>query len=243
MKANEVKPEYIEDKDSLLDDPKKETENVKIDLNELKEAEDKLAGINSEEEESLGFNKLYKQVSFDLKSGEENNKNFYRKSSTLSTTISYSGSGHDIFNLKKSNTSQEEINDLSLSNAFFGRNRFYSTPISDYYDGTDNYFKGLNPEKNDYQKSNNYLEKHKYMRDIFYGDYMSYNNEEINNLNIIPGKSSADLNKNKHIITNPPNFTQQYINHNNGKFDNPIYYLPYYNFDCKTINNLINFYK
>ena len=59
---------------------------------------------------------------------------------------------------------------------FFSRDRFNSTPITNYFKGTDNYLKGLNPEKNNYKKSNNYLEKKKFLREHFPSfDLMRYN--------------------------------------------------------------------
>ena len=77
-----------------------------------------------------------------------------------------------------------------LLKSFFGRNRFYSPPISDYFEGTDDYLKGLFPQKNNYQKSNNYLQKELFLRDHYSSfDLVNTNIEESN----ISGKNSPKL--------------------------------------------------
>lgn len=248
MNIDEVKSENNEKQELLIKETNKSNPKLKLDLNLIGDNEVSLADNNSEEEESLRFDKSYKPVLSDytnLKLKEQNNPNYYRKSSTISTTISYSESGHDILNQRKNHTSSEEKKDSSSSShILFSRERFYSTPISNYYDGTDNYFKGLHPEKNDYQKSNNYLEKQKYIRDHFPSvDLINYNKEDINISNEISPKLSVDLNNISLITFNLPKTpqakapninAQNNLNKNNGKFDYPIYYFGYYSFDCKS---------
>ena len=118
-------------------------ELVNVQKSNTKNEEGNLPENNLEEEESLG----------------QNNQNLIRKSSTISTTLSENGL--DIFNPKRCDIDSNDNIEYS-SQIFFGRNRFYSTPISDYFEGIDNYLKGLNPEKNNYQKTNNYLKKEKF---------------------------------------------------------------------------------
>jgi len=248
MNIDEVKSENNEKQELLIKETNKSNPKLKLDLNLIGDNEISLADNNSEEEESLRFDKSYKPVLSDytnLKLKEQNNPNYYRKSSTISTTISYSENGHDVLNQRKNHTSSEEKKDSSSSShILFSRERFYSTPISNYYDGTDNYFKGLHPEKNDYQKSNNYLEKQKYIRDHFPSvDLINYNKEDINISNEISPKLSVDLNNISPITFNLPKTpqtkapsinAQNNLNKNNGKFDYPIYYFGYNSFDCKS---------
>ena len=249
MNIDEVKSENNEKPELLIKETNKANLKLKLDLNLIRDNEVSLADNNSEEEEeSLRFDKSYKPFLSDctnLKLKEQNNPNYYRKTSTISTTISYSESGHDVLNQRNNHTSSEEKKDSSSSShILFSRERFYSTPISNYYDGTDNYFKGLHPEKNDYQKSNNYLEKQKYIRDHLPSiDLINYNEEDINISNEISPKLSADLNNISPITFNLPKTpqaktqsinAQNNLNKNNGKYDYPIYYFGYYSFDCKS---------
>lgn len=213
---------------SLLNDEiqKAKTSNLKLDLELIQKSEENFL----EEEESLKYDTTYKPVLVD-----------YKKSSTLSTAVSQTENGFEVFQ-KKPNI-KESMDDY----IFYSRDRFNSTPISNYYEGTDNYFKGLNPEKNNYQKSNNYLEKKKYLREHFPSvDLMRYNNEDKID-NKIPQKLSVDINLGNPIPIQPPLTPQAQtttlslqnnLNKNVGKFNYPMYYYGYYSVDCKS-NNLI----
>ena len=227
----------IENKE-LLKTPETKTSELKIDLNLIGKEEEKIIENNLEEEESLRYDKNYKPLPTDfpnIKQKEQNtNGNFYRKSSTISTTVSVSENGFDALTPKKSdiNLNINENNDSS-SHIFFGRNRFYSTPIYDYYDGIEDYFKKLNPEKNDYQKSNNYLKKETFFRGRLGSFDLINSKKEENYIENKPyPKLSFDLN-----YTNPiplqTTLPQNNLNKNNGKFDYPIYYFGYYSVDCK----------
>lgn len=213
---------------SLINDEiqKAKTSNLKLDLELIQKSEENFL----EEEESLKYDTTYKPVLVD-----------YKKSSTLSTAVSQTENGFEVFQ-KKPNI-KESMDDY----IFYSRDRFNSTPISNYYEGTDNYFKGLNPEKNNYQKSNNYLEKKKYLREHFPSvDLMRYNNEDKID-NKIPQKLSVDINLGNPIPIQPPLTPQAQtttlslqnnLNKNVGKFNYPMYYYGYYSVDCKS-NNLI----
>lgn len=86
-----------------------------------------------------------------------------RKLSTLSTTISQTDicSETNSFlppsNLKCQNDRKTSY--TQSSHIYFGRERLNSTPVTSYFEGLEFYLRGLHPEKNDYQKTNNYIEK------------------------------------------------------------------------------------
>lgn len=235
----------------------KENEKMKsINLTEKNELEKKQKNIiekdkvnpsenNIEDEEFLGYKMLYKPISVDYNQKNQNNQNLLRKTSTISTTLSENGL--DIFSPKKCDINSNDDIENS-SKIFFCRNRFYSTPISDYLDETDNYLKGLNPEKNDYQKSNNYLKKEKFFsREHFSSvDLINSNSKEIKENNIYSKtcpKLTIDINcqnptEKSPLTQNNKNNTaiftfQKNMNKNSVKFDFPIYDYGYYNLDCK----------
>ena len=207
---------------------KAKTSNLKLDLDLIQKSEENFL----EEEESLKYDTTYKPVLVD-----------YKKTSTLSTAVSLTENGFEVFQ-KKPNI-KESMDDY----IFFSRDRFNSTPITNYFKGTDNYLKGINPEKNNYQKSNNYLEKKKFLREHFPSfDLMRYNNEDKID-NKIPPKLSVDINLCNHIPIQPPLTPQAQtttlslqnnLNKNVGKFNYPMYYYGYYSVDCKSNNLNIN---
>ena len=207
---------------------KAKTSNLKLDLDLIQKSEENFL----EEEESLKYDTTYKPVLVD-----------YKKTSTLSTAVSLTENGFEVFQ-KKPNI-KESMDDY----IFFSRDRFNSTPITNYFKGTDNYLKGLNPGKNNYQKSNNYLEKKKFLREHFPSfDLMRYNNEDKID-NKIPPKLSVDINLCNPIPIQPPLTPQAQtttlslqnnLNKNVGKFNYPMYYYGYYSVDCKSNNLNIN---
>ena len=142
--------------------------------------------------------------------------NILRKSSTIST-----------------NVSQSEINSDNFS---FNRERFNSMPISNYFDGIDNYFRGLYPQQNNYQKSKNYLEKKYFFKykehfpsvDI---DYI-YNNK--NNINNKTGSQEKKEKIHSEINSNKINY-----NNTNPQISQNIPTMCCFGFcsiDCKNIN-------
>ena len=240
----------IENNKFTLNEAKTLTSNLKIDLNSIEKDESNFDENNLEDEESLRYDTKYNPVLIDyknLKSQEQNKPNFYRKTSTLSTTISLNENGLDSFTPKKYDINQNDTNE-TFSPIFSGRNRFYSTPILDYYDGIDTYFKELNPHKNDYQKSNNYLKKEKFLRGHFPSvDLINLKIEDKNNSNNTSPKLSVDLNLTNTTPINP-SFTPKnsssnlaFHNNSNGNFCNPTYYFGYYSVECKS-KNIINYF-
>ena len=181
-------------------------------LKQTKEHEENNSSNCSEENDSLKYDSSYKAVISD------NQKNVLRKSSTLSTNVSQSETGLD------NSSPQKSCKDcLDCSPLNFGRERFASTPISNYYDGTDNYFKGLHPEKNDYQKSNNYLEKKIFFRDHFPSV----------DLNLIYKEKQKRILFEENQSTIPPVMPNPQTPKTLGKIEFPIYILGYCGIDCK----------
>ena len=225
--------EKTENNELLLE--KSKTSGLKIDLDLIEKQEGNFAN-NNLDEEYLRFDCYYRPISKDcqIKSKEQNNENQFRKSSTISTTISMNENGNGYETNKKYN----ENSDI-CSSIFFSKNKFYSNLICNYYDGTDNYLRRLNPEKNDYQKSNNYLKKEKYFRGHFASfDFINQYNEEKFEGDKIPMKLSADINftspnpLNSSLVSNDnvQNTSYKNVNQNNNL---PFYYFSYYNGDGK----------
>lgn len=179
--------------------------DIKSNLTLIKKSEE-CSSNYFEETESLKYNSSYKAALPDYQT------NNYRKSSTLSTNVSQSDFQLDISPKKSFN----ECSSSSLIN--FSRERFSSTPISNYYDSTDNYFKGLYPEYNNYQKSNNYLEKKLFFRehypsvdlDIIYKERekLNYSNDFSNNQSTILNNTPPSQNSKN--ITNTPLYCVTY---------------------------------
>lgn len=126
---------------------------------------------NNSDDENLGYNSNYTlnkntKISKDIKFIEEASS----KNSTLSNSISQNEvyleqiSSLNQGNLKTENN-EREINYNSYSNIIFNRERLNSTPITNYYQGIDYYLREIQPEKNDYTKSGNFIEKEKFFRD------------------------------------------------------------------------------
>ena len=209
MKVEENTKKISSDNDKHL---KPQISNLKIDLNIIKENEENIEKNDlDDEEESLRYDSLYKPALTD-----------YKKSLNTSTTVSLNENGFDSFSPKKSNP------DFSFQ-VSIGRERFYSSSISNYFEGTDNYFRGLNPEKNDYQKSNNYLKKKEFFRDHFLSFDLLNSNEENNFSQTL----SSEINSNNLIKPQPPS-SRSDLNENFGKFDYPMDNFGYFNADCKS---------
>ena len=193
--------------------------DIKSNLTLIKKSEE-CSSNYFEETESLKYNSSYKAA---MPDSQNNN---YRKSSTLSTNVSQSDFQLDISPKKSFN----ECSSSSLIN--FSRERFSSTPLSNYYDGTDNYFKGLYPENNNYQKSNNYLEKKLFFREHYPSvdlDIIYKEREKLNYSNDFSNNQSTMLN-----INNTPS------SQNSKNFSNtPLYCVTYPGIDRKLQNILI----
>ena len=243
-----------------------------LGLNSIQESEENYKNKEEEEEhlseeESLGYNSNYKVFKNNTGNKESQNskeKTSKRKASTLSTTISQADTFSETNSFLPPNNLKSQNYDRKDSytqppHIFFGRERLNSTPITTYFEGLEFYLRELQPEKNEYQKSNNYIEKEIFFkgRNISFKDskYKSFDmaeqkqfnsNHILKNLEEKYNKASADKkvsssinieNDNQNTINkNQNNFSQINPKFNTciyGKFDMPMYYFGYYNFDGK----------
>ena len=247
---------------------KKLDSSLKSDLNIIEENEENIKFKEEEhlsEEESLGYNSNYKLNNAMNKNNQNsiNNTN-KRKASTLSTTMSQTDTFSDSYsflppnNIKSQNSQNYErkASFTQSEHVFFGRDRLNSNPITTYFEGMDFYLRSLHPEKIDYQKTNNYIEKDYFFNKDF--KYKSFDlsekklfnsTQKLENLNLeekFKNTSSLQLENNTQNQKNINNYQNAFIpiipKSNNcmyGKFDMPMYYVRYYNVDCKYIYNLI----
>ena len=204
--------------DKLNLNPDSNKSNINTNLNHKKENKEIDSSNYFEETDSLKFDSSYKAVQCD------NPKNILRKSSTLSTNISQSES--------------PQKNDKESSNfpfVSFNRERFYSMPVSNYFDGIDNYFKGLYPEKNNYQKSKNYLEKKYFFREHFPSVDIDYVYKKTQKIEKLEKEKSQEKVMNSPATPTKNSQNLQNININNN-IEFPFYYLGYCGIDCKPYN-------
>jgi hypothetical protein len=165
-------------------------------------------------------------------------------------------------NNTKIQNNDKEANHCQPEYVFFGRERLNSTPITTYFEGLELYLRGLQPEKNEYQKTNNYVEKEIFFKEknipFKESKFKSFDMAEQKQFNsnkilknieenickktsdkIMSPPISVENNKSNAMQNNPNNFmpintvNSKFNNCLYGKFDIPIYYFRYYNFDCK----------
>ena len=164
--------------------PKEEEEEKKefpnnhktnLNLKVIKESEE---NCNEEEQlsedESLGYKSNYKALKNNTTGKQENLKGklFKRKTSTLLTTISHADTFTETSSfLPPNNTKIQNIERKTTYTqpdyVFFGRERLNSTPITTYFEGLELYLRGLQPEKNEYQKANILKKKNILKNEIF----------------------------------------------------------------------------
>ena len=147
---------------------------INIKLNSIKE-EEKYSNKeeqqeHSSEDENLGYNSNYiiqkrsKNISDNKNIEEISSKSkastatSLNESSSEQTNIFYSGY------LKNENFERKESYNL-YKNINFTRERLNSTPVTNYFEGIDFYLRGIQPEKNNYTKSGNFVEKEKFFND------------------------------------------------------------------------------
>ena len=264
--------EEKEEKNNII---KKINPSLKSDLNVIEENEENNNIKEKDylsEEESLGYNSNYKLFQNNVMNKDNQNianTSSKRKASTLSTSISQTDTFSDSNSLFPTNNIKPIIsqnNDRNTSftqkeHVFFGRDRLNSTPITAYYEGMDYYLRGLQPEKNNYQNTNNYIEKEIFFKkDFKYKSFDLSENKKLNSNKILKNSGLEGDSKNisnnqislssllennlqnqKNINNYQNTFTPIMTKCNNciyGKFDMPMYYFGYYNVDCKYIYNL-----
>ena len=148
--------------------------NTNINLNSIKEEENYSnkdeQQEHSSEDENLGYNSNY--VIQKCTKNISDNKNIEDNSikSKASTAISFNESSSEQTNifysgyLKNENFERKESYNL-YKNINFTRERLNSTPVTNYFEGIDFYLRGIQPEKNDYTKSGNFIEKEKFFNE------------------------------------------------------------------------------
>ena len=255
--------------------------NINTNLNSIQEDEkdiDKELQDNNSEDENLGYNSNYnikKNGLYNINNKNPEEMRLNSKESTGSTAVSQNELYlEQITSLYPENLKMEknnrDINITPYSEFNFNRERLNSTPITNYFQGIDFYLRGIQPEKNDYTKSGNFVEKEKFFKDkelyqykslkyksfdlsehkTFYPNHafnlMEEKNMKLNENTInFPQNKQTQINienkiqnstiNNINIINNQPMIMQMPQNYENGigKFDMPMYYVPYCNLDCK----------
>ena len=150
--------------------------NINTNLNSIQEDEkdiDKELQDNNSEDENLGYNSNYnikKNGLYNINSKNPEEMRLNSKESSGSTAISQNELYlEQITSLYPENLKMEKYNrDNNItpySEINFNRERLNSTPITNYFQGIDFYLRGIQPEKNDYTKSGNFVEKEKFFKD------------------------------------------------------------------------------
>ena len=177
--------------------------DYQIDMNLLESSED-----------NLGYSKC-----------DEKYFNLRRRSSTGSTTFSKNDELSEVSSLPT--PTNNESNNLKL----FSHINSYSSPISNYFLGVDDYFKGILPEGLEYNKTGNYITKEQYIKENFSINEKSFDK----NIDISENQKSYDnsiIEDNQAQVTISP-ISSLPMRTNRGKFDMPMYYIGFYNLNCK----------
>ena len=158
--------------------------NINTNLNSIQEDEkdiDKELQDNNSEDENLGYNSNYnikKNGLYNINNKNPEEMRLNSKESTGSTAVSQNELYlEQITSLYPENLKMEknnrDINITPYSEFNFNRERLNSTPITNYFQGIDFYLRGIQPEKNDYTKSGNFVEKEKFFKDKEFYQYKS----------------------------------------------------------------------
>ena len=150
--------------------------NINTNLNSIQEEEkdiNKELQDNNSEDENLGYNSNYnikKNGLYNINNKNPEEMRLNSKESTGSTAVSQNELYlEQITSLYPENLKMEKYNrDNNItpySEINFNRERLNSTPITNYFQGIDFYLRGIQPEKNDYTKSGNFVEKEKFFKD------------------------------------------------------------------------------
>ena len=158
--------------------------NINTNLNSIQEEEkdiNKELQDNNSEDENLGYNSNYnikKNGLYNINNKNPEEMRLNSKESTGSTAVSQNELYlEQITSLYPENLKMEknnrDINITPYSEFNFNRERLNSTPITNYFQGIDFYLRGIQPEKNDYTKSGNFVEKEKFFKDKEFYQYKS----------------------------------------------------------------------
>ena len=213
---------------------------INIKLNSIKK-EEKYSNKeeqqeHSSEDENLGYNSNYIIQKRSKNISDNKNIEEISSKSKASTAISLNESSSEQTNifysgyLKNENFERKESYNL-YKNINFTRERLNSTPVTNYFEGIDFYLRGIQPEKNDYTKSGNFIEKEKFFNDKDF----SFKNMKY---------KSFDLSEQKRFMSNLAlkNTEENIFNSNN---NNTIFFPPQnkmtqINIENKIQNSIIN---
>ena len=211
---------------------------ININLNSIKEEENYSnkdeQQEHSSEDENLGYNSNYiiqkkTKVILDNKNIEDNSSK-----SKASTAISQNESNSEQSNIfysgyvRNENFERRESYNL-YKNINFTRERLNSTPVTNYFEGIDFYLRGIQPEKNDYTKSGNFIEKEKFFNEKDF----SFKNMKY---------KSFDLSEQKKFMSNLAlkNTEENIFNSNNNNIYFPQNKMTQINIENKIQNSTIN---
>ena len=185
-----------------------------------------------------------------LKDDEKKEDSLRKHSSTGSTSFSKLDEFSDT-SCPNSPSNKESIRIL---------NKLYSTPVSNYFLGIDEYFKDILPERLEYSKTGNYITKEE-----FFKDNQIINKEKNEQNNFSENQPKINLEPDD-VLNNtlPKTNTNNQVQNSNpapligaipvanmqikGKFDMPMYCLGFYTWDSKLILfififNIFHFFK
>ena len=213
---------------------------INIKLNSIKE-EEKYSNKeeqqeHSSEDENLGYNSNYIIQKRSKNISDNKNIEEISSKSKASTAISLNESSSEQTNifysgyLKNENFERKESYNL-YKNINFTRERLNSTPVTNYFEGIDFYLRGIQPEKNDYTKSGNFIEKEKFFNDKDF----SFKNMKYKSFDLSEQKrfmSNLALKNTEENIFNP--------NNNNTIFFPPQNKMTQINIENKIQNSTIN---
>ena len=213
---------------------------ININLNTIKEEENYSnkdeQQEHSSEDENLGYNSNYIIQKRSKNISDNKNIEEISSKSKASTAISLNESSSEQTNifysgyLKNENFERKESYNL-YKNINFTRERLNSTPVTNYFEGIDFYLRGIQPEKNDYTKSGNFIEKEKFFNDKDF----SFKNMKYKSFDLSEQKrfmSNLALKNTEENIFNP--------NNNNTIFFPPQNKMTQINIENKIQNSTIN---
>ena len=211
---------------------------INIKLNSIKE-EEKYSNKeeqqeHSSEDENLGYNSNYIIQKRSKNISDNKNIEEISSKSKASTAISLNESSSEQTNifysgyLKNENFERKESYNL-YKNINFTRERLNSTPVTNYFQGIDFYLRGIQPEKNDYTKSGNFIEKEKFFNEKDF----SFKNMKY---------KSFDLSEQKKFMSNQAlkNIEETIFNSNNNMNYFPQNKMTQINIENKIQNSTIN---
>ena len=235
---NSVNPQFILKESENISNKSNNSNKINIKLNSIKE-EEKYSNKeeqqeHSSEDENLGYNSNYIIQKRSKNISDNKNIEEISSKSKASTAISLNESSSEQTNifysgyLKNENFERKESYNL-YKNINFTRERLNSTPVTNYFQGIDFYLRGIQPEKNDYTKSGNFIEKEKFFNEKDF----SFKNMKY---------KSFDLSEQKKFMSNQAlkNIEETIFNSNNNMNYFPQNKMTQINIENKIQNSTIN---